>query len=508
MLFCRARLATALLLLSALSTFGATNSTPSLTQVPWFETRSAHFHIFSCGKPQAVASLAGRLEQFQQAYSLLAGSQAVASPPIIVLAFPDHETLKPFLPLYQGQPANMAAFFRRGSDENLIVLSLDEEASGGLGTVFHEYTHLLLRHNALFWPLWLDEGMAELYSTFEVVGENRVRIAAPIDHHLGLLTNAALMPLHDLFGVGHGSPEYNERDRQGIFYAQSWLLTHYLAAGPYPENKTRLGHMSGFLREGQHPDEAFTNAFQIPLSAMETQLRRYLQGGKFTPIDLVVPTELRVARALSTRSLTPVEVLFRFGDELFRIDRYGSAESYFQQAQKLAPASPLAYEGLGLLALRKEQRQTGIAALQKSIQLGSTSYLAHYYYAAETYRLTSKDNHEFTAVEEPLAGKIRSEFLKSIVLMPDFGPAHHLLGFFEAVQRTNLVSAEKHLEIAVQLEPDNPDYLLSLAQAQLARGDTAAASRTLELLLRPYIQSSLRAEAQKLLDKLSRRNAP
>ena len=75
--------------------------------------------------------------------------------------FPDHTSMEPFLPVYQGKAANLAAFFHRDSDENLIALYVNGTSSGSLENVFHEYTHLLLRHNALFWPLWLNEGMAE-----------------------------------------------------------------------------------------------------------------------------------------------------------------------------------------------------------------------------------------------------------------------------------------------------------------------------------------------------------
>src|SRR5439155_14471149 len=119
----------------------------------------------------------------------------------VVMAFPDHETLRPFLPLYQGHPANIGAFFKRGSDENLIALSLSDSEPHALESVFHEYTHLLLRHNDSFWPLWLKEGMAEIYSTFEVVGEHNVRIGKPIEHHLRLLSSKPLLPLKDLFAV-------------------------------------------------------------------------------------------------------------------------------------------------------------------------------------------------------------------------------------------------------------------------------------------------------------------
>src|SRR5205823_1321492 len=97
--------------------------------------------------------------------------------------------------------------------------------------IFHEYAHLLLRHNDRFWPLWLKEGMAEIYSTLEVTGPQTIRIGVPIEHHLRRLERTHLMPLRELFGVTRESADYNEGERQGIFYSESWLLVHYLMVG-------------------------------------------------------------------------------------------------------------------------------------------------------------------------------------------------------------------------------------------------------------------------------------
>src|ERR1039458_951694 len=102
-----------------------------IEQRQWFEVRTAHFNIYSCGAVQKVFKLAGRLEQFCKAYSQLAGTQSVDSPPIVVMAFPNREALQPFLPLYQGKPSNLAAFFAHGMDENLIVLSLNIRCAHG-----------------------------------------------------------------------------------------------------------------------------------------------------------------------------------------------------------------------------------------------------------------------------------------------------------------------------------------------------------------------------------------
>jgi tetratricopeptide (TPR) repeat protein len=475
-----------------------------LVQRQWFETRTAHFNIYSCGTPQEVNKVAGQLEEFCEAYSLLAGSQAVASPPIVVMAFPDHETMKPFLPLYHGQPENLAGLFQHGNDENLIVLSLPEAgaASMDMSVVFHEYTHLLFRRNDRIWPIWLKEGMAEVYSTFATTGYTAL-IAQPIDHHLQLLAHEPLMPLTELFAVTHDSPQYNERERQGIFYAESWLLTHFLMAGGNPAYKSRFGNFTTLLREGQTPVQAFTNALQTSLPAVESELRRYLARGQFVPIQFTFPENVAGGKIFITRNLTPVENYFRLGDELLRIDRLDDAETVFTAAKKLAPASPLPYEGLGLLAVRREQTDETLREFKEALQRGSGSFLAHYLYAREKFQLAADSQGRRGSLPGETAAEIHAELLKSIVLMPNFGPSHELFGILEMARGENLTLAVQHLQLAVQLEPENPYFLLALADAQARNNDPQAARRTLTVLLLPTVEAKLRAQAEELLQQIT-----
>jgi len=479
-----------------------------LLQQQWFETRTAHFNVYSCGRPQEVNKVAGQLEEFCEAYALLAGSQAVASPPIVVMAFPDHEAMKPFLPLYHGQPENLAGFFQHGDDENLIVLSLPEAgaASMNMSVVFHEYTHLLFRGNDRIWPLWLKEGMAEVYSTFETTSYKAV-IAQPIDHHLQLLAREPLMPLTELFTVARDSPQYNERERQGMFYAESWLLTHFLMAGDNPAYKSRFGNFTVLLKAGQSPVQAFTNALQTTLPAVESELRRYLARGRFQPIQFTFTESVAGAKTFVTRRLTPVENYFRLGDELFRIDRLDEAAKMFAGAQTLAPASPLPYEGLGLLAVRQEQADEAVHELKECLQRGSGSYLAHYLYAWEKFRLGADAQHGRGSLPAAMAAEIHGELLKSLVLMPNFGPSHELFGILEAAQGGNLKLAVQHLQLAVNLEPGNSYYLLALADAQARNNDPEAARRTLAVLLLPTVEAKLRAQAEELLQQISAANS-
>ncbi len=495
------------LVLLALVASRSLGQTPdfSLVTAPWFETRTAHFHIYSCGQPQAVFKLAARLEQFCEGYGWLAGTNAIASPPIAVLAFPNHDALTPFLPLYNGQPANLAAFFKRSEDENLIVLSLPEEGSDGddMSVIFHEYTHLLFRRNDQFWPVWLEEGMAEVYSTFATDGR-RVSIASPIDHHLELLKQTPLMPLGELFTVTHDSPQYNESSRQGIFYAESWLLTQFLMAGDRAGFRAHFGQYTALLKQGQNAVEAFTNALQVSLPVMQAQLQRYLDNGVFPPLYLRLAGNISAPVNVATFRMTPVQIYFRLGDELLRIDRLDTAGQFFDRAQKLAPASPLPYEGLGMLALEQNNPGEALNQLAKALERGSTSFLAWYQDARERYKLTAAAGESYAPLKGDLAAEIRGKLERSLALQPNFGPAQELTGFFEMVQGDNPAETARHLRAALQLEPENSGFLFTLAEFQFRNGEGDAARQTLEPLLKANIDGHLREQAQQLIQENSK----
>jgi len=475
-----------------------------VAQRPWFATQTAHFSVFSCGAPQSVFQVAARFEQFCQAYDSLAGAAAITSPPIVVLAFPDPESMKPFLPLYHDQPEPIAAFFNHGYDENLIVLSLPKNPAdlNQFNVIFHEYTHLLLRRNDRVWPLWLKEGMAEIYSTFTTAG-NTAFIALPIEPHLHLLATQPLLPLADLFAVRNDSPDYNERDRQGLFYAESWLLAHYLTAGDNPVLKARFRSYTPLLLLGQTPLQAFTNALQLPLVALEKELRRYRDRNQFTGISFNVPDAVAAPKNLTTRALANEETEFRLGDELLRIGRLDDAERWFVAAQTLAPHSPLPHEGLGLLAVQREQTGAAIDQLRAALLYGSGSYLAYYLYAREQFHSAAEAPGGPDGIPAPLANELRAELLKSLTLMPDFGPAHELFAILEMGRGGQPMVAEEHLLRAIQLEPENAYYQLALADAQVAQHKTDEARRTLNGLLLPNVESKIRTQAQALLQKLN-----
>jgi tetratricopeptide (TPR) repeat protein len=407
------------------------------------------------------------------------------------------------MPLYQGNPANHSGFFKRGNNANLIVMALPgtNSAFSEMDVIFHEYAHVLLRHNAKVWPLWLSEGVADIYSTFETSAFT-VRIARPIEPYLRLLRRRPFLPLEELFAVTHRSPHYNESNRQGMFYAQSWLLTHYLMAGGTVAYRARFEQFARLLYEGQSPEQAFTNALQTSLPAMESKLRQYLDGGQFEPIQWMLPVNLSSAKAMSTRVLTPVEIHFRLGNQLLEINRLDAAEFHFKEALKLAPASALPYEGLGFLAAARQKPSESASLLEHALSRGSTNFLTFYIYAREVYELTADPRGRYRRIPREKAGKIQADLQRAIRLMPDFAPSHQLLGFFHLAQGSNLTLAEQHLQRALVLEPDNSAYRLSLAEAQLRNNKTNAARSTLTPLLLPHADVTLRGHAEEIIRKI------
>jgi hypothetical protein len=497
------------LILAALPALAFGQANPALAEAelaqrPWGEVSTAHFAIYSCGPIGEVYQLAARLELFHRAYAQLTGTQALPCPPVVVLAFPNSAAMQPFLPRYDGAAVNAAGFFQRGVDENLIVLALSEPGSSRLDlrVVFHEYAHFLFRQNDAVWPLWLKEGMAEIYSTFDSSGRY-ASIAAPIDQHLQLLAREPLPPLRDLFAVGHNSPQYHEAERQGMFYAESWLLTHFLMSGENPQYTARFGQFTTLLRQGWLPEQAFTNSLRTTLPRVDYELNRYLARGLFRPIPLVLATNISAPVPTHVFAAPPAEVNFRLGDELLRVGNGEASEPYFVRAHQLAPASPRPEEGLGLLADQQGRRDQTLRHLKAAIDLGSENYLVYYLYARERYRAMGDAQDRHTRLTGPPAAEIRGLLERAIRLMPDFAPAHELLGFFEMVQGDDLERAKAQLVLAMQLEPDNQSYLISLAQLLMRAGDAEAARRTLQPLLGPAAPADLRNSAQAILAQLA-----
>src|SRR5262245_2679140 len=181
----------------------------------WFLLRTKNFNVVSNANEGRTREMALHLEQFVAVFAKVFKIRTQSPVPITVLAFKNDGSFKPFKPLYNGKPASLSGYFQGGQDENMIALDIEANQLRPLATIFHEYTHLLTSYLPRQWPIWLNEGMAEFYSSLKVEG-NQLTIGDPIWNHVDYLRANRLMPLSALLAVDQNSPAYHEKDKQGV----------------------------------------------------------------------------------------------------------------------------------------------------------------------------------------------------------------------------------------------------------------------------------------------------
>src|SRR5262249_7422503 len=214
--------------------------------------------------------------------------------------------------------------------------------------VYHEYFHYFLENNFGAIPLWFNEGMAECFSTFQADAAH-VAIGKPIDEHVRLLRERKWIPMSDLFAIDEHSKDYNEGARQGVFYAESWALAHYLAWGR-PDSTAR-----GVAFLAQFPARAVLADLLKPQigpdwGALEGRVVEYVKRAKFT-YSILDAGDLKIEPPGAARPLADAEILARLGDYLLRAQtgRESDAEAYFRAAIAADPERAAGYAGLAFL---------------------------------------------------------------------------------------------------------------------------------------------------------------
>ena len=136
--------------------------------------------------------------------------------------------------------------------------------------LLHEYAHhFLLGASRNAYPAWYVEGFAEYYSTARF-GEERIEYGLPSPVRSATLARAPWIPMERLLAR---DPSLLRGDESAIFYAQSWLLTHYLFRAPGMRDR-----LSAYLKAyaaGADPVEAFREHIDPDFRGFEKKLRRY-----------------------------------------------------------------------------------------------------------------------------------------------------------------------------------------------------------------------------------------
>ena len=472
------------------------------TRDSWRSVRTNNLFVIGNADAEKLRQVAVWLEFFHSAFGRLVSRNVIdASVPTTVIVFRDEASFMPFKPLYQGRPANLAGFFQPGDDVNYIAMSLDPGERDPFSIAFHEYVHLHLRDNVPNVPLWLNEGLAEFYGSLEFSGGEAI-LGAPLGY-IRLLRSVDLLPLKTLFSIDARSPHYNEQDKTGIFYGQSWALVHYLMLGGGPGRQDQFKRFLNLVGRGDDAAKAMEDSFGMTLDRIESELHAYIRRGELPTLRMASddPQAYASYTAMQRVSLSEAEANYYLGDLLLHIGREEDADRYFKQAIALDPGLTIAYSALGQLAVQQRRYPDAKKYLQKATTTPQ-HYLVHYHYAWVLARDAASVTGHVAEYPPETAAVMREQLSRTIKLAPDFAPAYYLSAIVNMVTEKNLDAALELAEKARRLEPTSSAYTLLVAEIQARRDETALARSMLEPLTRDSDQK-IREEAQRLLDWLN-----
>lgn len=456
----------------------------------WLEVKTANFRLWSDAGERRTRAIAAQLEQLRSGMLRLNPDLTAASPcPTYVYVFKDRFAFLPYRFHFQGKRVEVAGYIL-GRPWGIYVAIDGDPRTDALHSVRHEYVHYLLHNNFAHLPLWLDEGLAEFYGTFHLV-DGEARVGEPVFEHIRWLRENQLIPLRQLFAIDHRSKDYHEGIRQGVFYAESWALTHYLLLGN-PARRPQLTQMFRLMQDGATQEDAFSRAFAGNYDALEQELLLYIRKQVFSYAHL--PLEVAAEARAAVQPLAWPDALYRLGDLLLNVgpEERAAAAEHFQAALAANPRHGLALAGLGQIEEQAGRRPEALADYEKAVQLAPDEPYVHYLLGSCLLEQAREGSRGAVAEHEGQGdhgGQIRqgapaeraaAELARTVELAPDFADAWVRLGLallsYDAASQRTMTA----LETAQRLQPARADVTVNLASSYARRGERQKAAAMIE----------------------------
>jgi tetratricopeptide (TPR) repeat protein len=470
----------------------------------WTQLQSENFLFIGDASEGQIRRVAERLEQFRDVLlTVLPRASAQSAVPTIVMVFDEERSISPVAPLFRGRPVEVAGYFLAGADVNYITVNA-EDLERAVPTIFHEYAHFLINENQGRVPVWVNEGLAELYATFERMDDDgrRVIIGRAPGHHLTLLKSSTLMTVKQLVAVDEKAAVYNEGSRRGVLYAQSWALVHYLNLG----NPARAGQFRSYLsamESGTAHEQAFAAAFGADVAALDSELAAYVRQFTFPAVRFEFPEKSAATSIPRGEVLEDDEAETYLADIQARIDRAEEARTRLAAIQKRNPKSGRALMVLGAIHMREKRVSDAVAHLEKAAALAPDDFMVQSAYG----RSLAMQMSEAPASAPKLLPQARQALERATTINPRSAPSAYLLGYAELAGGGEVAAAVKALERALQLDPRLEDARLLLPQALVRQGEYEKATALLGPLIASGRTTEVRENARRVLGDLANRRA-
>jgi Flp pilus assembly protein TadD len=238
----------------------------------WQGKQTSHFAIYTPEEVNGGGEILARLEVARLFFEKIGLTKNPAAPRLSILDLGSRKDYG----VYRLNPAAWA-FYQRTREGDFVAMR--DLAPEHYPVAIHEYTHFVMEHAGLKLPLWLNEGLADFYSTVEA-RKTQVSLGTAPDGRLDFLNRYRWLDWATLAAVDHDSPYYREADKMQLFYAQSWALVHMLALDAEYEGGFERFVLA--VSGGAATDAALTAVYHKSLEQIGQDLRGYLGSKRMT----------------------------------------------------------------------------------------------------------------------------------------------------------------------------------------------------------------------------------
>ncbi len=247
----------------------------------WSRVETAHFVITTDADARKAEAYAQRIEAFRHVAVMVLGADPTSTRTqgkFDIWLLHSRQQVQDLRPNFSFRIAGVYFTCEEGATAYASVQETWDNGDTGLVTLLHEYSHHLMFQSARAWyPAWYVEGFADYMSAMSM-DSSRVQIGNPNAGRVRWLADSHWLDFERVLvpqGI-YGSDKPADDAEVASFYAQSWLLTHYMLNDS--ERMRRFNAYFARVGAGEDPVAAFEPATGIPVGQLKRLLKRYLEA--------------------------------------------------------------------------------------------------------------------------------------------------------------------------------------------------------------------------------------
>jgi uncharacterized protein (UPF0147 family) len=450
----------------------------------WITLKAPRFGIVSQLSEEATRAWAEEFNQFVTALHQLYNREDRNLVPLTIVIFKSKKQFSDYrIPTKSGHAKRVVGLFANRDDWSVIALPGLRGYQKTRRVILHEAVHWYSHSQSVDLPLWLDEGLAEVYSTFEVK-YGKAYWGMPIQSHINYLDYKGLQPTREFLCA----TQDEALDELDTYYPQAWAMVHYFLFGNRGQNRNMF---NAFLSElsKKSREKAFESALGMTYEEFDRELRPYMRHGKCAIGEMEL-TDTHAEMEVGPASDTVVQ--FALGRLAVGVRNYDKGIQHANAVISMLPSRPEGYDLLAMAYRNPEHKTRQLEALEKAISLHSIDPQTYCMRAAILWEENWKEGGMLDkALDKDVAKRIADMYKKSILLRPKKKAAFE--GFALALLNSETYEEEDRqlLELGRHFYPQEGSILVGLAALARMDEDMDSFNRNLEESYRDSMGLSL-----------------